>query len=151
MTENQWDGILASTAEDVLETMFFTGIEGLADADAPPSGPHLGVRLAFAGTPSGMLTLRISEASARSLASNFLAAEADEPLPDAPLGAVVGELANMICGALLSQVQSETHFHLSSPELMPSGAVQPDCRPTQSLNLGDGTLDLWLEVEKHAG
>jgi len=149
MTENRWGSMLGSTAEDVLETMFFTSIEP-ADADAPPNERRLAVRLWFTGIPSGKLTLRVSEASARSLASNFLAAETDDPLPDAQLEAVVCELANMICGALLSQVGGEAHFRLSSPEPVEPGDFDPDLRPMKSLNLADGHLELWLELEEHA-
>ena len=150
MSESNWDGILATAAEEVLETMFFTSIYG-PGACAQDAEPRLAAQLVFEGTPCGALTLSVAEPSAQSLASNFLAAECDERLPAAQLGAVVCELANMICGALLSRVESETHFRLSKPELLEAGAAYPEGPANQSLDLGDGTLDLWLRLENHAG
>ena len=60
----------------------------------------------------------------------------------------------MICGALLTRVQTEVHFRLSSPELVPDGDPGLHSAPRQSLavgdGVGDGTIDLWLAVEHHA-
>jgi hypothetical protein len=149
MNENDWDRIMSAAAEDVLETMFFTGIYG--EAQSPPGEePQLTARVAFEGTPCGSLTLRLSEPSALSLASNFLACESDTPVAPALLGGVVCELANMICGSLLSRVKSETQFRLGGPELLPADGVKPQGPVSRSLDLGDGTLDLWLRLESHA-
>jgi CheY-specific phosphatase CheX len=154
MPDNEWDEILVAAAEEVLETMFFTGVYGPAEAGASLAGQHLTARLTFEGTPSGALTLSISEPAGRTLAANFLASEEDEPLPAAQLGSVVCELANMICGSLLSRVTSEDHFRLSSPEPLADDAAYPPRQPNQSLlvgeGLGDGTIDLWLTLEHHA-
>jgi len=151
MSENDWDAKLAAAAEDVLETMFFSGIYG--PAAAPPDGAALAARVAFRGTPCGTLTLRLSEPSARSLASNFLACESAEPLPQTQLAGVVCELANMVCGSLLSRVKSETDFRLSAPELLPCTEPEPAAGTPahQAFDLGDGVLDLCLELENHAG
>lgn len=150
MLDGEWDEMLAAAAGEVLETMFFTGICGPAEAGAPEAEPRLAAHLSFAGTPGGALTVSLSQPAARSLAANFLAVEADEPLPDSQLGSVVCELANMICGSLLSRVKTEEHFRLSSPELVPAGADCLQRPPSQSFDLGDGRIDLWLVRELHA-
>jgi hypothetical protein len=150
MPENEWDEMLAVAASEVLETMFFTDVCGPAQEDAPAGESRVAARLSFAGTPSGTLTLSVSEPCVRTLAANFLGLENDDPLPAAQLGGVVSELANMICGSLLSRVGTETHFRLSSPEFVPTGAVCPPGAPSQSLDLGDGTIDLWLDLEPNA-
>lgn len=150
MPDNEWDGMLAAAASEVLETMFFTDVWGPAQEDAPDDEPRVAARLSFAGTPGGALTLSVSEPAVRTLAANFLALDNDDPLPAAQLGGVVLELANMICGSLLSRVGTETHFRLSSPELLPAGAGRPPGAPSQSLDLGEGTIDLWLDLEPHA-
>lgn len=150
MPDNEWDEILVAAAEEVLETMFFTAVYGPAAAGASLSGPHRTARLGFEGTPSGALTLSISEPAGRTLAANFLASEEDGPLPDAQLASVICELANMICGSLLSRVTSEDHFRLSTPAPLADEAADPPGRPNQSLDLGDGVLDLWLTMERHA-
>lgn len=155
MPDSEWDEMLTAAAGEVLETMFFTGVYGFAPAGASPAEPHVAARLSFQGTPSGALMLWVSEPAARTLAANFLAAEENDPLPPSQLGCVVCELANMICGSMLSRVKAEEHFRLSSPELLPQGAPYPSGQPNQSLSLGEdvgeGVIHLWLALEHHAG
>jgi len=151
MPGHEWDQMLAEAAGEVLETMFFAGIYGPAEPAADDAEPRLAARLHFEGRPSGALTLSISEAAARALAANFLADEEPEPLPAAQLGSVVGELTNMICGTLLSRVRTEERFRLSTPESLPADWIRPPEAPSQSLDLGEGTIDLWVTVEEHAG
>ena len=151
MPDSDWDEMLAAATGEVLETMFFTGIYGAAPIGESSAGPHTAARLSFEGTPSGVLTLSVAAPAARALATNFLASEDDEPLTDAQLGSVVCELTNMICGALLSRVKSEQHFRLSSPDvLLPESGPYPSGPPSQSLDLGDGAMEIWLELEPHA-
>ena len=147
MPDNQWDEILAAAAGEVLETMFFAGVYGPAEPGASLTGRHLAARLGFEGTPSGALTLSISEPAVRALAANFLAADDDAAPPVSQLGSVVCELANIVCGSLLSRVKTEEHFRLSSPELLPEGAACPPVPPNQSLDVGDGNIDLWLALD----
>jgi CheY-specific phosphatase CheX len=154
MPDNEWDDILVTAAEEVLETMFFTGVCGPAPARASLAEPHITARLTFKGTPSGALALSISERAARTLAANFLASEEDDPLPARQLTSVVCELANMICGSLLSRVTTEDRFRLSSPEALADVAANPPGQPNRSLLVGDGvsdgSIDLWLTLEHHA-
>jgi CheY-specific phosphatase CheX len=151
MSESNWDHVLATATEEVLETMFFTSTYGAAQAAEPDAAPRIAARLTFEGTPCGAMTLSVTEAAARTLTANFLAAEPDDSVLASQLDAVVCELANMICGAVLSRVESQAHFHLFSPQLLPSESLLPSGPPNQSLDLGDGTLNLWLTLETHAG
>jgi len=150
MPDNQWEQMLVTVAEEVLETMFFTGIYGPAQDAGPEDLPRFAAGVSFEGAPCGRLTLSIPETAARTLAADFLAAEGEGGLTDAQVGAVVCELANMICGALLSRVESGEHFRLSSPELVPAGAAPPACQHHRFLDLGEGALSLWLRLENHA-
>lgn len=149
MPHSEWDEMLVAATGEVLETMFFTTVYGPAQADRSSPGPHMAARLGFEGTPSGALTLCLPEPAVRSLAANFLASEENDP-PPSQLGCVVCELANMICGSLLSRVKTEEHFRLSSPELLPDGAAYPLGPPDQSLDLGEGAIDLWLVLYPNA-
>jgi hypothetical protein len=150
MPDSEWDEMLVAATGEVLETMFFTGVYGPAQAGGSPAEPRVAARLSFEGTPSGALTLSVSEPAVRALAANFLASDEDDSLPVSQLGCVVCELANMICGSLLSRVKTEECFRLSSPELLPDDAACRPVPPNQSLDVGEGTIDLWLALEHHA-
>jgi CheY-specific phosphatase CheX len=154
MPDSEWDEMLAAAIEEVLETMFFTGVCGPAQAGASRTGKYVAARLGFVGTPSGDLTISVAEPVARALAANFLASEDDSPPSPSQLGSVVCELANMICGSLLSRVKVEEHFRLSSPQLLLEGAACPPGAPSRSLALSDGdgcgAIDLWLALERNA-
>lgn len=149
MPDNEWNQMLAAAAGEVLETMFFAGVFGPAEPGSSANGPHFAARLGFQGTPGGALTLRISEPVARVLAADFLVSGEDQPLTPAQVECVVCELANMVCGSLLSKVKTERHFRLSSPELLAETDTVPPHPPNQSLDLGEGVLDLWLTLEPY--
>ena len=154
MPDSEWHGLLAAAAAEVLETMFFASVYGPPQAGADRAGPRMAARVGFAGTPNGVLTLSISTPAMRALAANFLASDDGDPLPVSQLEGVICELANMICGALLSQVKAAELFRLTSPELLPDDAPCPPFQPHISLALGedagDGTIDLWFDLEPHA-
>ena len=153
MPDREWMEMLTAASGEVLETMFFTEIRGIASERGAAAESGLGARLRFEGTPSGVLTVRVSEPALRGLAANFLASEPDEDAADPQLELVMAELANMICGSLLSRVKTETQFRLLSPESL-TAANCPLEPPDESLIVGDGdgggSLDLWLAVEQHA-
>lgn len=107
----EWSGVIRSSVEEVLETMFLTCLEDDAPADGVP--PVISSTLTFRGNPSGALQVEVSEAAARELAGNFLG---DDEVAPAHTGEVICELANMICGSVLGQLGSETLFDLSSPQ-----------------------------------
>jgi len=96
--------------------MFF--IRSLGDAGEEPrfSGNELTARVTFDGEPPGSLTLRVSRDAARSISADFLGAEEGE-LTEQQVGEVICELANMICGSVLSRVESAATFRLASPRL----------------------------------
>lgn len=111
----QAEPALAEAAGDVFETMFFTAVSA-AEQDAPAAASReltAGVR--FTGAPSGMFTLAIGEAPARRIACNFLGAEDETALADSQVSEVIGELANMICGSVLSRLESNTTFDIGQP------------------------------------
>ena len=64
---------------------------------------------------SGHFGLYLEQVTARSLAANFLGVEEAEVSSD-EIGEVAGELANMLCGSIVSRVEGEHKFVLSHPE-----------------------------------
>ncbi len=152
MTEHNFDQLVSGTVDSVLETMFFTAPWGPAEPET--GGAALEARLAFQGSPSGSLAVCLSEHAARLLAAGFLG-EDEETLTDAQTGQVVCELANMLCGSLVSRLESEESFDLAPPELVPFGseteaASSAPPAASQSFELEGGILTVTLHLEAAA-
>lgn len=149
MSEQKFDQLLSGTVDTVLETMFFAQTLGPAE---PESGTAVvEARLAFYGRPSGTLCVCLSEASARELAAGFLG-EDEEMLKDSQPGEVVCELANMLCGSLVSKLETEESFALGSPELVQPGSVpapDSDAIPAarKSFELENGIMTVTLHLD----
>jgi len=101
-----------------MEKMFF--IHCLDESLESEPEPEFVAHLTFEGDPSGALTLTVKASAARSVAADFLAAE-EPDLSEQEIGEVVCELANMICGSVLSRVESSATFRLASPRIVASG------------------------------
>lgn len=152
MTELNFNQLISSTVDSVLEAMFFSAAWGPAEPET--SSAVLESRLAFHGRPSGTFGICLSEPSARLLAASFLG-EDEETLTDSQTGQVVCELANMLCGSLVSKLQSDESFDLASPELVPSGSeivAGSEAPPVacQSFELEGGILTVTLHLEASA-
>jgi CheY-specific phosphatase CheX len=118
MPEQSLHTALQESVAEVLEKMFF--IRAFAEPLEEPESPcrHIAVQLTFEGDPAGSLTLSTTRAAGRSIAADFLGEE-EAALSERQVEEVVCELANMICGALLSRVESGAVFRLGSPEILP--------------------------------
>jgi CheY-specific phosphatase CheX len=110
---------LRTAVDEVLERMFFAETLGeCAACDAEcASGEKLAVSLTFAGEPSGFLLLHMSAMAARQIAADFLGAD-EASVSALQTSEVVCELANMICGSVLSRVESATTFQLGAPHVV---------------------------------
>jgi CheY-specific phosphatase CheX len=143
MAEARDGGILCAAAQQVLETMFFTSIMG--ERRDPPDDPALEALVSFEGEPQGSFGLKLSASAARAIAANFLGVEDEAELTDSQIGEVACELANMICGTMLSQVESGSTFNISHPRLAaPGDANGLAGRTERSFDLDNGALGLWV-------
>lgn len=119
-----WNAFLFAAAQEVLETMFFTSVYGISQGSA--TGNVLFSTLRFEGDPSGTVTIGISEGTVRPMAANFLGLEADE-ITSNQLEQVCSELANMVCGNVLSRTAADRTFRLTHPQttqkMVSSGAI----------------------------
>jgi len=73
----------------------------------------------------------------------------------AQVAGVMGELANMICGSVLSELEANANFDLSAPESIPVGAGEPGPDITGSPSIcrfefSDGALVFFLTFEEPA-
>jgi len=112
---------LRDSVNEVLEKMFFAQAMGeCPDSDPPGNSPadEIAVALTFQGEPSGSLLLRLTAAAARQIAADFLGIEISE-VSDLRTSEVVRELANMICGSVLSRAESAATFQLDAPRIVP--------------------------------
>jgi len=106
------DELLDSVVSDVLETMFFSGVFG---PGTQTDGPHLAARVSFTGSHQGALEVAATEATARALAGSFLGVMEDE-VPEGQAPALLGEMANVLCGAVLGRMEPQGRFLIAPPE-----------------------------------
>jgi hypothetical protein len=92
-----------------------------ADPDLALPPRVLWVEVDFLGDPSGQFHLGLSADAASVTAENFLGLESalDAESPEARNVAL--EMANVICGAALSRLESDRTFRLSTPRLLDAG------------------------------
>jgi CheY-specific phosphatase CheX len=141
---------LTECTEQVLEQMFFVQpVERpvLQETLEPGDSARFSVDVGFSGEPSGRLLLRISKPAARSLAADFLA-EDEAVLSEQEVGEVICELANIICGSVLTRVESRTSFRLGSPRLL-LDVPETEMRPaaSRSLDLWNGNITIAMTTE----
>jgi CheY-specific phosphatase CheX len=125
---------LKHSVNDVLEKMFFVQTLGELPCSKPPGfdpAQEIAARLTFEGEPAGILLIRLTSGAARQIAADFLGAD-EEEVSDLRVSEVVCELANMICGSVLSRVESTTVFRLSTPQIVPPSEI-PEAGPTTTL------------------
>jgi hypothetical protein len=99
--------------------MFFSDVVSEKAGHAGAGGAAMDAHLHFAGGRCGEFRIAIVPAAARTVACNFLGAEDESEIRDEQVGEVVCELANMICGSVLSRLNGDLAFDLSHPELLP--------------------------------
>jgi CheY-specific phosphatase CheX len=142
MTEAELRRVLEDSIMETLDAMFFTACFGAPEAEgAPPA--EMAAEVAFEGRPPGRLTLRMAAAAARSLAANFLGEEEDA-LSERQVGDVLCELANMVCGFVVSRVEAG-EFRLGAPRILETGG--PRGGIVLAVETGAGVLEAALEME----
>jgi CheY-specific phosphatase CheX len=137
--------LLNQAAEEVLENMFFSGVIG--EVPGEPDGERLCATVAFAGSNEGELTVSATASTVAVLAAAFLGIEEDE-LADTQVRSVAGELANVLCGALLGHLEPTGNFRISPPritDVQGAGAVR-DMPLRKYFELMEGDLAVGLTV-----
>jgi CheY-specific phosphatase CheX len=143
---------LARSVSEVLESMFF--LEALEDSEKPVFQPSrdISVRLTFDGEPPGVFRMRLARPTADSIAANFLGEDLESLSARQSLDVAL-ELANMICGAVLSRIESRVSFRLSAPEIVAEAEIRhTNCarETTYTVETGNGTLTLAIQMETRA-
>jgi hypothetical protein len=107
-------GTLSRVGAEVLETMFF-------DEAVPAPCEHgwiqsaASVRLAFEGSHCGVFLLSVAPEVAQSITPAFLGIEPDE-VTEGQSSQVLLELANILCGSVLSHLWPDSDLNLGAPQ-----------------------------------
>jgi CheY-specific phosphatase CheX len=149
MPDGNWSESLTASVERVLETMFFTFPCGPLDTSALGDLDWVGAHLEFSGSAGGELAIMLGPAAARSLAADFLGVEADSIGPE-KVAEVVCELANMVCGSMVSELESQDLIHLSSAVCFsgPAPARPGGTTAEYAAELADGPLFASVKIEE---
>ena len=133
----------------MLEMMFMAPV--LADQEFPPPNVLnlMLVGLEFEGQARGTFTLAISATTAQRLALNFMGMSPEEHLDRQPVIDVLGELANMLCGHFLGQLNFHESFRLSSPIELSLESFAPQGHTYQrTVYLEQGSVSMQVAVEE---
>jgi CheY-specific phosphatase CheX len=147
LTEHSIHQALRDAVLEVLEKMFF-----IEPADQPldpsaPAGPAVHVEMNFEGDPPGRFRMSLANPAAALIAADFLGENIDSVTAH-QVDEVSKELANMICGAVLSRVESSASFRLSAPGLLDRDALPPAFPGTVcAVETGSGILTAGIAME----
>jgi hypothetical protein len=151
LTETTIRAALASAVGDVLESMFFLDTLGEA-GELPAEADTVTVRLSFEGDPPGCFEMRLTRPAANAIAADFLGEDTVSLTPQQSTDVTL-ELANMICGAVLSRIESSATFRLGAPHVV-AGIVANDSREEwpematrYTVETGSGTLTAAIQME----
>jgi CheY-specific phosphatase CheX len=140
--------IFLESVGEVLETMFFTGI--VEEDSKEESDSLVSAELVFHGHPSGRFGVRVPYSTSRRIASSFLGLDEDE-LSEEQIGEVVCELTNMVCGSVLSRVETEARFELMHPEIDPRNCDWRKYKDAvgSTFGLEEGSITVWMTLEEN--
>jgi hypothetical protein len=134
--------VLDTVVNEVLEGMFFSAVLG---PGTESEGPRMTASVSFSGSHSGALEVSALESTVTALACSFLGVMEGE-MPEGQAPAMLGEMANVLCGAILGRVEPEGRFQIAPPEVgtsqepLPGAERQDGTR--QVFELAEG----WLAV-----
>jgi CheY-specific phosphatase CheX len=143
---SELEDLLGSAAEEVLETMFYSAVFG--PGTEAVGEPYLSAGVTFKGSRSGALDVSAPQSTATALAAAFLG-ESPESVPDLQVPAVIGELANVLCGVVLARVEEGGNFAIAPPRISQLDAPQsvPTLGIRRVFELEEGTLSVGLTLE----
>ena len=139
------ENLLDSAAEEVLETMFYTGIFG---PGTEGDGPYVSAGVSFQGTRNGSLDVAAPESTAMALAASFLG-EDPESVPAEQVPTVIGELANVLCGVVLGRVEEGGQFVIAPPQVsrLDLANLARNVEVRRVFELEEGTLSVGLTID----
>ncbi len=140
------DAIIASFAE-VAEQSFFAFAEPLdgTPEDVSTFTEWMEARVGFTGPYAGRMTVTLPVSLGYELCGSFLGYGPEDPLDRTAVEDLVGELANMACGAWLTNAKSTECFALTHPEV--TRVAQPPTRPLLWMSCNGQPISFTLGAE----
>jgi CheY-specific phosphatase CheX len=139
-------GLISGNLPVVFETLFRLHAEPLAEGEFSARGQEVVVgSVGFIGDANGMVYLHLTAALAQKLASQMLGLPAAE-LDDEMVNDVIGELSNVVVGAVKSQIcDSGAPCTLTIPSIMRATGLSVETLRTEEREAlyfacGDDTL-----------
>lgn len=137
--------VFLESAGEVLETMFFTGIETEAGSDVP--APQVSAELVFRGVRSGKFGVQVPLETGQQIAANFLGAD---EVTSHQVDEVLCELCNMLCGSVLSRLEEGARFELLHPEIDINNLSWHDRLDAVGYTFGldEGAITMWMVLDE---
>jgi hypothetical protein len=134
---------LSRVGAEVLETMFFDeAVPAPCDHGWIPSAAA--VCLVFEGSHRGQFLLNVAPGVARSITPAFLGIDPDEVL-EGQSSQVLLELANILCGSVLSHLWPDSELRLGAPELLEAAGPVEDAWH-ECFRLPEGMLSVSIRL-----
>ena len=137
--------LLVSCAETALEVMFFTATVAPAESFENMPADAIRARVDFLSKPCGYLEAAVGRFTASRLAANMAGVEVDE-LEEEQAEQTVCELANVICGYVLSKSEEDRGFKLLEPRLVSSSNEKQHPAPAVRRRIETECGSIWLAI-----
>ncbi len=105
VTTSSLKGVLLDSAKEVFESMVFMPLEEVEGQKPDPTGVTLLGTITFAGNIEGCLGVCCNMTGARAIAAGMLCMDSPDELADEDLADAMGEIANMVIGAVKTRIQ----------------------------------------------
>jgi len=143
MTTVSLKDALLDSAKEVFETMVFMTMEESADGAASLGDTTLLGSITFKGHLEGCLGVCCDEACARTIAANMLGMLSAEELSESDVSDAIGEIANMVMGAVKARIQNEVgSVEVSIPSVVQGRELK------NSLGDGSGQVKVLVNIEE---
>ena len=127
---------LLDGAREVFETMVFMAMEESSDDTASLGDTTLLGSITFKGDLEGCLGVCCDEPCARTIAANMLGMPAGDELSENDVSDAIGEIANMVMGAVKARIQNEVGKHRGVDSLRGAG-TRVEEQPGRGLRPGE--------------
>jgi chemotaxis protein CheX len=135
--------VLLDSTKEVFETMVFMAVE-----ESPEEGACMGEQallgtITFKGHLEGCLGICCGQACARAVAASMLGMGSGDELGESDVGDAVGEIANMVLGAVKSRIQNDVgSIEVSIPSVVEGRELR------NSLGEGSNRVRVRVSIEE---